>query len=113
MSTPNLPVSRMDDLNQHPKLKNPRRVEAGRRNRQLRRGLSDTGRQRLQEAAMRNRPWEHSTGPRTPQGKAQAARNGLRGAGVSRRSIRRELAPVTKLLTDMRKRLRELQSYAL
>jgi len=62
---------------------------------------------------MRNRPWEHSTGPRTPQGKAQAARNGLRGAGESRRSLQRELAPVTNLLTNMRKRLAELRCYAL
>lgn len=37
--------------------------------------LSREGRRRLQEAARRNRPWEHATGPKTPEGKARSAKN--------------------------------------
>jgi hypothetical protein len=72
---------------------NPRRVAAGRRNRQLRRGLTDTGRQRLREAAAHHQPWQHATGPRTHTGKARAAANG-RGRqqeAVSRRELQRVL----------------------
>jgi len=42
-------------------------------------GLTPEGRRRLQEAALANRPWEHSTGPRTAEGKARSAANGLAG----------------------------------
>lgn len=37
--------------------------------------ISTEGRRRLREAAQRNRPWEHATGPRTPQGKARSSQN--------------------------------------
>ena len=72
---------------------NPKRVEAGRRNRALRRGLTDAGRERLRKAALANRPWEGSTGPRTPEGKARAADNGRsRQAGpVSVRQMKSEM----------------------
>ena len=56
--------------------RNPRRVAAGRANRQKRGPLTEEGRARLSEAARRHRPWEHATGPRTAAGRAQAARNG-------------------------------------
>src|SRR5450631_2840819 len=55
---------------------NPRRVAAGKRNRAKRKGLTPAGRQRLQEAALLHQPWLHSAGPRTSEGKAQAAQNG-------------------------------------
>ena len=55
---------------------NPQRVVAGRRNRKLRRGLTEAGRTRLREAALRNRPSQFSTGPKTAEGRQQAARNG-------------------------------------
>jgi hypothetical protein len=42
-------------------------------------GLTPQGRRRLQEAALANRPWEHSMGPRTAEGKARSAANGLAG----------------------------------
>jgi hypothetical protein len=42
-------------------------------------GLTTKGRRRLQEAALANRPWEHSMGPRTAEGKARSAANGLAG----------------------------------
>jgi hypothetical protein len=55
---------------------NPRRVAAGRLNRQKRKGFTPEGRERLHRAALENRPWLHATGPRTQQGKARAAANG-------------------------------------
>ena len=39
--------------------------------------LTAHGRRRLQEAARRNRPWLHSTGPRTPAGKRRSAGNAI------------------------------------
>jgi hypothetical protein len=58
--------------------KNPKRVEAGKRNRTKGKGLTPAGRERLRQAALRHRPWTHSTGPRTAAGKAQAVLNGKR-----------------------------------
>jgi hypothetical protein len=82
---------------------NPRRVAAGRLNRQKRRGLSPAGRERLRQAALASRPWLHSTGPRTAAGKARVARNGrgrLEGE-PSARAVRRQLAALGNLATDM------------
>src|SRR5687768_15186134 len=56
----------------------PARIAAGRRNRQLGGPLTDAGRVRLREAALRHRPWAFATGPRTPTGKAKVALNGKR-----------------------------------
>ena len=55
---------------------NPKRVAAGKRNRQLRRGLTEAGRARLREAALRDRPSQFSTGPKSLSGRQQSARNG-------------------------------------
>src|SRR5947209_11587459 len=87
-----------------PRPKNPKRVAAGRRNRALRQGLTEAGRQRLRESALRHRPWEHATGPRTPAGKARSAANGrVRQFGPrSIREIRGDLAELRGLLQDMR-----------
>jgi hypothetical protein len=50
----------------------------------------------LRAAALVNRPWLHSTGPKTAEGKARVAENGRgRQAGEpSVRELRRELAAV-------------------
>ena len=53
--------------------------------------LTPEGRRRLQEAAARNRPWEHSTGPTTAEGKARCAASHTTG--------RRE-PPAPESLTD-------------
>jgi hypothetical protein len=63
-------------MDQQPRQPSPRRVVAGRRNRAKRGPLTAAGRERLREAALRNRPWRHSTGPRTPEGKQKVALNG-------------------------------------
>ena len=82
---------------------NPRRVEAGKRNRMKRGPLTPEGRLRLRESALRNQPWRHSTGPRSSSGKAQAARNGkTRQKGPrSVREIRADLAEMFNLLERM------------
>jgi hypothetical protein len=46
---------------------NPRRAAAGKRNRALRKGLTEEGRRRLQEAARRNQPWKYSRGRKRPR----------------------------------------------
>jgi len=79
---------------------NPRRVAAGRKNRLKRRGLTAAGAEKLRQAALLNQPWSRSTGPRTEEGKARAARNGkLRQKGKhSVRELRAELAGVQSLI---------------
>ena len=86
------------------KPKNPRRVEAGRLNRCRRGPLTPEGRERLRRSALRNRPWEHSTGPRTPSGKAQSARNGKNSqkGPLSLREVRAALKGVGELVRHMR-----------
>lgn len=66
------------------------------------RKITPEGRKRLRAAAMATRPWEKSTGPRTPEGKAKAARNS-RGnrEGKSARELRAELAGVFSLINQM------------
>jgi hypothetical protein len=80
------------------------RVEAGRRGQLRRRGLTPEGRARLQAAAIRNRPWTHSTGPRTSAGKARSAANGQRRqkGELSVRQLRAELGACVALIHRMR-----------
>jgi len=67
-------------------------------------GLTEVGRQRLREAALRHKPWTHSTGPRTAAGKARSAANGKKRqlGPLSVREIRADLAGLRGLLSDMR-----------
>ena len=82
---------------------NPRRVAAGRLNRQKRQGLTPEGRERLRQAALAGRPWLHSSGPKTAEGKARVAQNAKRrqAGEPSAREVRRELAALTGLVVDM------------
>lgn len=81
----------------------PRKLAACRENWKRHRGVTPAGRARLRAAAMRDRPWQHSTGPRTAAGKAKARRNSHRGYGFDaataalRRSANAELAAVRAL----------------
>jgi hypothetical protein len=76
---------------------NPKRVEAGRRNRLLRGTLTAAGREKLRQTILQNRPWERSTGPRSSAGKAAAAANGkARQRGLT--SIREAYAIVREIL---------------
>jgi hypothetical protein len=82
---------------------NPRRVAAGRANRAKRGPLTPEGRERLRQAALRHRPWEHSTGPRTSAGRAQSVLNGkCRQVGPrSAREVKADLKVVRSLLRAM------------
>jgi|SRR6516162_528633 hypothetical protein len=84
--------------------KNSRRVAAGRKNWLKRKGLTPEGRAHLREAACRDKPWLHATGPKTPKGKARSALNGQRRQrGLrSAREIRRDLATIAELVHDLR-----------
>src|SRR5258705_7800298 len=86
------------------KPKNPKRVAAGKRNGRLRRPWNESDRQRLREQCLADRPWLHSTGPRTDEGKLVSAANGLRVRAEpgSLRSLRRELADVGAMVMEMR-----------
>jgi hypothetical protein len=87
-------------MNPSPPNPNPKRVAAGRLNGAKRGPLTPDGLARLRAAALRDRPWEHSTGPRTPAGKAKAALNGTgRAKGV--RAARREVAALKGLFADL------------
>ena len=92
-------------MNSNPPSPSPKRVAAGKRNRAKRGPLTDEGREALRQAALANRPWDSSTGPRTPEGKARAARNckALQTGVWSVRELRAELAGVADLLEDMRR----------
>ena len=87
------------------KVSNPRRVQAGRKNRMKRPPLSLESRQKLRVAAFKNQPWHRSTGPRTPAGKAKTARNGkVRQIGPrSIREIRAYLRNIMCLIEETRK----------
>lgn len=57
-------------------LPSPRRSEVAKGNRAKRHGITEEGRQRLRKAAVANKPWERSTGPKSLWGKYLSARNG-------------------------------------
>jgi hypothetical protein len=83
---------------------NPRRVEAGRRNRARRKGLTPEGREKLRQMALEHKPWRFSTGPRTAGGKAKVSQNGKvrRQGPLSIAVIRAELADYRRLMAEMR-----------
>lgn len=66
--------------------------------------VSQEGRQRLRDAALRHQPWKHSTGPRTAVGKARVAANGKKRqvALLSVREVRAKLSDVGTLIVAMR-----------
>ena len=87
---------------------NPKRVAAGRRNRQKRGPLTPKGREKLRQTALNNRPWEKSTGPKTAEGKRRSAANGAKGRQPGKkRLIRESLGDVNALMEEMA-RLRRL-----
>ena len=72
----------------------------------MRKGLTAKGRARLRRAALRNKPWRFSTGPRTPEGKARSRANAL---GSARRA--RTIQPYASLnRLSARKDLDELMA---
>ena len=99
-------------MNQTPDhVPNPRRVTAGRANRLKRGTLTSSGRTRLRIAALENKPWMHSTGPRSEEGCEQAASNGrVRQTGlISTRESRKKLAEVRVLIGKIQDACRRLR----
>jgi hypothetical protein len=80
---------------------NPRRVAAGRVNRAKRGPLTAEGRERLRAAALANKPWLSSTGPKTTEGKKATAENG-RHDQMDSLSIRQARIEVADLLALVR-----------
>ena len=86
-------------------ISNPKRVLAGRSNRMKRGPLSLETMHRMRDAINRKKPWQLSTGPRTPAGKAKVARNGkVRQIGPrSIREIRADICGIMCLIEANRK----------
>jgi len=86
-------------------ISNPKRVLAGRSNRMKRGPLSLESMHRMRDAINRKKPWQLSTGPRTPAGKAIVARNGkVRQLGPrSIREIRADISGIMCLIETNRK----------
>ena len=84
---------------------NPKRVAAGKRNWLLRQGLTPEGRQRLQLAVSRYKPWQYSTGPRTAAGKAKVAANGKKRqlGSLSVRELKADLKSLRLLVKNMQR----------
>ena len=65
------------------------RQRAGRMNQRKSMGITPEGREKLRQAARTNRPWEHSTGPRTAEGKSRSRMNAyVDGRTTLRRKLR-------------------------
>jgi hypothetical protein len=86
-----------------PNTKNPRRVAAGRLNQKKSKGLTPAGLEKRRQVTLAVKPWLRSTGPKTPEGKAKAAKNGMRRQKGARsiREIRRDRAELRGLLVEM------------
>ena len=93
------------------KEKNPRRVAAGKRNRQLRGDISPAGIESLRQTALKNKPREKSTGPTTAAGKARLAESvsKRRSRPDADRGLEAELQAASQLLREMTKLRRSLK----
>ena len=78
-------------------IRNQKRVLAGRINRMKRGPLPLESMHRMRDAINRKKPWQLSTGPRTPAGKAIVARNG-KVRQMNPRSIREIRADICGIM---------------
>ena len=70
-------------------------------------GWTPERRARQAEAIRKWRPWERSTGPRSPNGKAQSALNANQG-GVWR-DLRQAIKDLNEALREQRKTLKDIR----
>ena len=91
-------------------ISNPKRVQAGRSNRMKRGPLPLESIYRMRDAINRKKPWQLSTGPRTPAGKAIVARNGKVRQRNSRsiREIRADICGIMCMIEANRKSWEEV-----
>lgn len=84
------------------------RQRAGQKNWQKRRPWSAEDRQRQRQNCLRSQPWRYATGPRTPEGKEQARRNGYRhlpnpqSLRQLRRGVREETDAMISVMAELR-----------
>jgi hypothetical protein len=88
------------------------RQRAGRLNQLKSKGLTDAGREQLRQTALRNRPSQFSTGPKTAAGKARSAANGKTSqvGALSSRQAKAELRGVNALIRSLSALRREISS---
>ncbi|HEY8751417.1 MAG TPA: hypothetical protein VIM11_25785 [Tepidisphaeraceae bacterium] len=84
--------------------KNPNRVAAGKLNGKKRRRWGPEDKLRLRQQCLERRPWEHSTGPKTEEGKYRARANGWNHAAnpKSARQLHAGLLDVRDLIAASR-----------
>ena len=88
-----------------PRPKNPKRIAAGKLNGPKRKPLSPDAIERLRQAALKTRPWEKASGPKTPAGKARSAKNGHARKRLVRsyRELRQALRSLVDPFAEMRR----------
>ncbi len=88
------------------------RQRAGRLNQLKWQGFTAAGLERLRQAALRNRPSQFSTGPKTAAGKARAAANGKKKQvqALSSRQVKAELSGANALIRSLSALRREISS---
>jgi hypothetical protein len=80
------------------KTASPRRIAANRANSRKRKGFTPKGLQKVRASTLKHRPWQYSTGPKTPEGRRQSALNGKRRqkGPISVREARRQVAALAE-----------------
>ena len=81
----------------------PKRVEMGKLCQLKCKGFTPEGRERIRQNTLSHRPWEHSTGPRTPEGKAKTGLNGKarRKGNLPIWAVKAEIAGLADLVSQM------------
>ncbi len=92
------------EVREEVKIKNPRRIAAGKRNRARAAPITDATRQKLRDAIFANKPWLRSTGPRSPAGKAKTSKNAAKSSKRSETDdLIRRVREHVRLLAELRR----------
>ena len=81
-----------------------RQIAANRANRRRWKGHTEDGLRRLRDAALRNKPWLRSTGPKTETGKQRSKLNALKHGGRSGEVVtaRKQMAEIMRAVRGLR-----------